>query len=285
MGALNRVWTALSAAVQPRTLPGWTATRVGFAAAALGTWGLRGWYVPEAFSTAGIVISTGPFHFADHVMFTPATAWALYAVIIASLLAVAHGRFARPGIAAFLVCACLLMFEEALGTKAYDRLMFWQAVVLLLFAPGAGDGARVGSPAARYAMIVVYCGLYGATGWHKILDEPSWWNGRPLAHFLVMDTWGGYPLGVWLSSHPAPLLFASWWTLLFEASFPFLIWWKRTNPWLLLAGVCMHVGILLTLRVNTFSFVSIAAYPILLHPDVDVRALGDRISAWFRRAG
>ena len=46
----------------------------------------------------------------------------------------------------------------------------------------------------------------------------------------------------------------------------------------LLAGAGFHLGIAATMHVGTFSWVALAAYPVLLHPET-----GARLWAWVRR--
>jgi hypothetical protein len=252
--------------LSPRVLPGWTLTRQLFALGALLTWLPRGRFVSEVYSSAGLIVPGTLVRLTDHLVLSPAAAWLVYLGLLLGLLLTLHGRYARAGLLAFLVGSLTLLFHEGLWFKAYDRMLLWQTVVLLA-APGGGDGRQEGSPLARYWMILVYCNLYGATGFNKLLHEPSWLVGAPLANFFVSNTWGGRPLGVWLSDQPAALTVMGLWTLAFECLFPLLIWSRRASPWLLIAGALMHLGILFTLRVNTFSFISVAAYPILLHPD------------------
>jgi hypothetical protein len=100
-----------------------------------------------------------------------------------------------------------------------------------------------------------------------------------LAYHLVNLYFGGRPLGVWASDKAWITMPGSWLTLFFEAGFPFLIWFRRTNPIVLAMGVAMHLGILCLMDVGPFSYCAIAAYPVLLHPDI-ARRIYDRGSAW-----
>jgi len=57
-------------------------------------------------------------------------------------------------------------------------------------------------------------------------------------------------------------------TVVWEAGFPLLILIRKLNPWMLLIGAAFHLTLLLTMNVGPFAFVSFAAYPVLLHPEI-----------------
>jgi hypothetical protein len=121
------------------------------------------------------------------------------------------------------------------------------------------------------------CNLYGMTGWGKIAATSDWWAGTPLSYHLVHPQFGGTWLGVWLSTHPWLLAFCAWWTLIFEAAFPLLIWVKRLRGWVVLLGLSLHLGLFLLMDVGPFSITAIVMYPILLEPGEFLR-----IKAWLQ---
>jgi hypothetical protein len=220
----------------------------------------RGFLVGEVYSDTGIVV---PSAFVTLSPLSLPAAWTHYAVLIVGLVLVGIGRHNRVGIVMFLVPSSLLMLHEALNIKGYDRLLLWQGLVLLA-APGGGRGDRAGSPFAQYSMLLIYVGLYGSNGWFKILRGSDWWHGTTLAYALVDQNFGGRALGLWLSDKVWLTIPLSWWTVLFEAGFPILVWFGRVRAWLLLSGVALHVGIALTMHLNTFGLIVLAGYPVLL---------------------
>lgn len=262
--------------------PGWVWARNGWALCQLATWLPRGTHLPETYSSAGVVLERGALPLPRWVVLSEGAAWMVWGVAIAALCALLAGRFARVWIVLALVGLWTLNFHEGMNFKAYDRLQFWQGVVLL-FAPGGGTGV-VGNPGARFAMVLVYCGIYGSTGWMKLLVEPDWWSGDVLRYALADDQFALRPLGVLLAGAPWALVGLAVWTLAFECLFPALVWWGRARPWLLAAGAAMHLGIFATMHVNTFSFVAVSMYPVLLDAEQwgRVRAALDR--AWVRGA-
>lgn len=263
--------------LDPEVHPAWGPTRVLFAVAALATWLPRGLHLHETYSSAGPLVVNGAFPLTRVLILTPATATTAFVVMVFGLLLVLSGRFPRVGTALYLVVSTAFCLHEGMNMKAYDRLMFWQGLVLLT-APGGGDGKRLGSPFARYAMMIVYAGLYGHTGFHKVVDEPLWWTGTPLAYALVDLNFGGTIVGSWMSGIPSAMLAMSWFTLAFECLFPLLLWIRPVRPALLAAGLSLHVGILFTMNVGTFSLVAIVPYLVLL----DVRQY-ETLRRWWRR--
>jgi hypothetical protein len=74
----------------------------------------------------------------------------------------------------------------------------------------------------------------------------------------------------------------SWVTLVFEAGFPVLWCFKRVRPWLLLAGLGFHLGILLLMNVPNFTAASLALYPVLVLP-ADYLRYRNGVLAWWAR--
>jgi hypothetical protein len=271
---------ALDRLFEPEWAGGWDLARWGFVVAAILAHLPRTHRIGDAYASPDMVFTTGPFVLADYVRWTVPTAWAIWAAGAAAIALVAWGgRCFRPGVALYLVASWALLAEEALDVKAHDRLFTWIALVMLLSPAGErrlSDKWR--SPAARWAMIVIFAAIYGSTGFCKLLLEPRWLDGTAMQYHLVHRWHGGSPLAAWVASHwslTAPL---GWFTLLFECAFPILVWWRRANPWLLGAGVAFHLGTLALMNVGAFPIVSLAAYPALLHPEV-ARALHARIRA------
>lgn len=201
---------------------------------------------------------------------TPNAVMALWwTVMVGAVLAVvSRGWLQRFAVAAAGTSALVLGLEEALNLKAYDRLIAWQSLALV-FAPSmiqGEDDERPSSAAgfARWALVIVYAGLYGSTGWMKLLFEPAWATGKTLEYFLVDTSFGLRPLGVPASAHRWLLAPAGWLTVAFEANFPFLILWRRARGPLLVAGIALHVGIFALMTVGPFSVAALAGYPVLL---------------------
>lgn len=264
----------LESLFRPRWAGMWAPTRVAYALVGLLTQLPRAAGIGDAYGATDMVFSRGPFYLAEAWVLTPTSAWAVWAAGVLGLLALLWGgRLAKPGLVLWLVASWVLLSAEALNIKAYDRLLTWTAFGLLLAPIGERDlDQRWCSPVARWFLLVVYGGLYGSTGWLKLLEEPAWRDGSALAYHLVHNQFGGGALAAWVSTRTWLVAPMSWFTVAFEALFPALVLVRWLNPWLLGAGVLMHLGIFALMDVGPFSFVALAAYPALLHPEVGLAA-------------
>lgn len=249
---------------------GWAATRVAYALVCLWAHVPRVTRIADAYAADDMRFSRGPLWLDDFWCMTVPSATAVWATATTGLLGLLWGgRAAKPGLLTWLVASWLFMSAEALNIKAYDRLWTWIALGLV-FAP-IGERAlhtKWRSPVARWLLLVLYCALYGSTGWLKLLEEPRWWTGEVLAYHLLHPWFGSFPIGVWVSDKAWLTAPMSWWTVIFEVVFPFLVFFRRLNPWLLFAGLLMHFGILSLMDVGPFSLIAVSAYPALLHPEV-----------------
>ena len=260
---------------------GWGVARVFWALAMLITWAQRGLYFPERYTDAGAVLRRTYIPVTDYYYFSPGTGWLAYSLLIAALLLVAFRRFTRTALVVSLVIHMMLCFTEGLNFKGYDRLMMWQGIALF-FAPGAIDGRAEGLPLGRYLVAITYMGLYGQTGWEKIANEPTWWEGLPLMYNMVHRNFGDMFLGVLISDWKWLMIPMSWITVVFEAGFPLFFLVRKLRPWLLLVGVAFHLGILILMNVPNFTTASLALYPVLLMPD-EYRRFRDRcLPLWGR---
>ncbi|MBM4368186.1 MAG: HTTM domain-containing protein [Deltaproteobacteria bacterium] len=255
---------------EPNWAGGWTATRLLFACAALwGHWP-RFARVEDAYACTDMLFTTGPWQLANYVVWTPTTAYALWFVGLAGILGLfVGGRFFRPGMILYLLGAWALLAEEAINVKAHDRLSLWVALGLLLSpAHERGLGEKWRSPVARHFLLIVFGWLYWSTGSLKLLEEPGWRDGSAMQYALLHRFHAGGPLALWLSEQALACRVLGWFTVAFEMSFPVLVMWRRSNPWVLLGGAAFHLGVLALMNVGAFSAVALSAYPALLHPEV-----------------
>ena len=254
----------------PQWAGAWTVGRWAFAVVALLTHGPRIFNIEDAYASSDMLFSQYPFRFNDHFILTPQTASIIWgAGVLGCLMMMWGGRLAKPGVLVFLVGSWVLLISEALNIKAYDRLLTWMAVGMLLGPIGErGLSKKYRSPVGRWFMLWAFIAIYGSTGFHKLLMEPEgWFSGEIISLHLLHRFFGMTTLGIWVSGQAWLAMPLSWTTLAFECGFPFFIWWKRTSHWVLLAGTMMHMGILFLMNVGPFSYVAVAAYPMLLHPE------------------
>jgi hypothetical protein len=268
----------------PEWAGGWELLRWAWAFAAFLCIAPRALGIGDAFGAPDMVFASFfPLNLASSLALGAQGAWALWVTGIVGVGCVAWGgRAFYPGLALWLIGNWGMLSEEALNAKAYDRLLLWIAAALVLSpAWERGLTGKWRSPLPRLFLINVYCAAYGSTGILKLLYEPTWWTGEVLSFHMLHPWFGGKPLGVFISSHLWLTAFMGWWTVAFEALFPFLVWFRRINPFVLVLGFCFHLGLLFLMDVGPFMFVAISAYPVLLHPEV-ARGLWERWQA--RRA-
>lgn len=260
----------LDALFAPRWAGGWTLARWSFTAAALGAHLGRFGSVTDALAAPDLVLSSGPARVADHVLLGAGAAWALWAAGLVGLVGLGvGGRLARPGLLLWFLAHAALLVAMGMSVRAPERLLVFVTIGLLL-GPlhERGLTAKARSPVARWYLIVVFASLYGSTGWMKLLEEPAWWTGEALQYDLVDRHHAGGALAAWLSGQAGLCRLLGWGTIAFEASFPLLIGIAPLSPWLLAAGLAMHLTIGLLMDVGSLGWVCIAMYPVLLDPDV-----------------
>jgi len=263
----------------PEWAGAWTLTRWLFALAALRCHGPRFFGIGDAYGAQDMVFTVGIYRLAEYFTMTPemATGFWLLGMVGIALIAWGRGAALYIGLAAWFVGSWTLLAHEALNIKAFDRMLLWVAIAVA-FSPASQTGLtrKYRSPVGRWLMLLAFCSIYGSTGFFKLLLEPGWWTGETLQFHLVNPNHGGTALGAWLSSYKIPVMIMSWWTVVFECAFPFLIWFRRSNPWVLLLALGFQFGLFWLMNIPQFFFVMVSAFPVLLHPEV-ARGLWERI--------
>jgi hypothetical protein len=255
----------------PQWAGGWAFTRQLFVFAGLLEYGWRVTAIEDAYAAPDMVFASGFFRLADYITLGPTTGYLLWTLCIVGLFCVSYGgKLMRPGLLMWAIGAWTLLGYEALNVKAHDRLLAWIAIGLLISpAHERGLARKYRSPIGRYFLLIAFCAIYGSTGLAKHLHEPSWWrDGEVLAYHLLNFHHGGNLIAVWVSSQGWLVWGMSLVAVAFELTFPFLIWFRKTNPWILLIAVNFHLGTLFLMDVGPFAFVSVAAYPVLLDPEL-----------------
>jgi predicted DCC family thiol-disulfide oxidoreductase YuxK len=131
--------------------------------------------------------------------------------------------------------------------------------------------------------------FYSAIGKMRI-DE--WWTGDAI--WLALTTYEFYnPWMLELLAHQYWLVnIMTYGTILIEIAFPFLIWQRRTRPYLLAAAIFLHVMFGLLLRLIYFSLVMTMGHMSFLRPEwltrlglAWKRAMGDMEMVYDGRCG
>jgi predicted DCC family thiol-disulfide oxidoreductase YuxK len=109
----------------------------------------------------------------------------------------------------------------------------------------------------------------------------EWWNGHAIWFLFTTNEYYSPLLLDLLARHYWLSNVATYSTLLIELAFPFLIWQRRTRPYLLAAAIFLHLQFALFMSLYYFSFVMIMGHMSFVRPEWLAR-LGQ---AWKRRTG
>jgi hypothetical protein len=244
---------------------------------------------------------------------TSGTASLLFWVALVASLSFALGALFRPSAFILVLALTQLAHFAPDGDRAIDKLL--RIVVIVLALSGAAKHAsfdawlarRLGRtppgqvPAwPRYLLFAQLCWMYFSAAHNRAGN--AWWprgDYAALAHVLGDPHMARFAPGLALELYPLTQA-ATALTMLFEMSAPLMIaltffdrrpgrggrigeWVRRFRVrWVWLSvGVCMHLGIALTMRLGVFPFGILALYPLLIHPE-ELEALAQRFSRWRR---
>jgi hypothetical protein len=127
-----------------------------------------------------------------------------------------------------------------------------------------------------FAIIFQICIIYFFASIHKLNGE-VWRNGTAIYYILNSDDFSASFLNAFLTKSVWFVNFSTWFTILFQFSFPFLVWIKKTKNIMLLIGVLFHIGIFFLMRIDNFSLVMLACYAMFL-TDSEYKSLTSSIN-------
>jgi hypothetical protein len=213
-------------------------------------------------------------------------------VLLLAAIAMTVGWHSR--IASLLVLVLVFSFlrRDPWVFNAGDILIRIEALLLAVAPTGAALSLdcrrRTGSfwsaetraPWAIRLLQVQLSLIYLATVVNKAQGE-TWPRGTSVSFALRLEDMLILPIPQWISTNAFLMNTATWGTVAIELAIGILVWNRRCRPWVLAAGVAMHIGILLTLAVGFFTpamFVLYLAFippeTVKRMPDVARRALG-----------
>ena len=122
--------------------------------------------------------------------------------------------------------------------------------------------------------------LFFFSGIEKIRGE-DWWSGNAIwLVFTLTDYYNKFALDL-VAPRYWMVNVATYGTILIEVAFPFMIWQRRSRPYLLAAAIFLHFQFGLLMKLIYFSFVMIMGHMSFLFPDWLSR-VG---AAWKRKMG
>lgn len=125
------------------------------------------------------------------------------------------------------------------------------------------------------------CYVYFFTALAK-LQGRLWQNGTAIYYTMRVDEFRATNWNIPLTSNHYFVVLGTYFTLLIELSFPFLVWFYQTKYFILLGGVALHVGIWIFMRIDNFSWIMIASYAVFV-TNADYGIIKQYLDNWYRR--
>ncbi|MCA1682434.1 MAG: HTTM domain-containing protein [Actinobacteria bacterium] len=231
------------------------------------------------------------------------------------VLAVFHGDLAVQLLFAVLLVACvalILGYQTRLaallvfiGITSFERRNPWVfntgdglirliALYLMLMPAGAAISLdkRLAAPGRAWEfprrapwalrlMQIQLAVIYIAGLWIK-LQGTTWNNGTAVSYAMRISDLTRFPLPGFLIHSALLSNLMTFGTLAIEFSVPILIWNRRLRPWVMLAGISLHLGIEYSIRVGFFSLGMLVMYLSFVDPAwAELQLL--HVRDWLRR--
>lgn len=247
----------------------WTVTQLPNLLAFYGTRGI----LPHAIE--GAPGAWGVLELSD----SPALVMGLFAVTLAASVAVTLGLFTR--VAAVLLWVGIVSFQQRnlLVTNFGDGAVRMLALFCALSPAGAAlslDRLRKAPKqfwdfpsrepwALRLIQVQISIGYLSAV-LHKVQND-LWIHGTAVSYALRIQDIHRIPTPAFVTSSPVLVNLLTYGTIATEFSLGVLVWNRRARPWVLLAGVGLHLGIDSSIIVGPFSYAMLAGYLAFIPPE------------------
>lgn len=177
-----------------------------------------------------------------------------YAALCTALLASWHVR-------ATAIALLLAHYHSYVAVPLYSYGFDYIALSALTYC--AAYSQRWGALTLR-ALQLHLCIIYLFGGLNKLVG-PTWHNGEALWKAVQQSI--GQPLISLSGVGVLPWLWVAggWGVVLLELSYPLLIWWRRTRPWMLGSMVLVHLAIALLMGLYAFSALMILLNLVAYH--------------------
>ncbi len=209
------------------------------------------------------------------------TSWVKWLVLIGHISYDNRNPTMTYGVDAILACLLLILcFAPIGGAMSWDRVREVRSAKLknLEAHPPAftSTWAFACTRLMQIQMAVVF--FFSAT---DKLRGDDWWDGDAIWKvFVSNDYYNGALLNLFASQYWLVNV-ATYGTVLIEIAFPFLIWQRRTRPYLLAGAIFLHLQFALLMNLYYFSFIMIMGHMSFVRHEW-LSALG---AAWKRKIG
>ena len=195
------------------------------------------------------------------------TSWVKWIVLVGHIsydyrnLTLSYGAQSIAACLLFILCLApvgrAMSLDRVRAVRAAKRSSL-RATLPPYTSPWAGACTRLVQ--VQMAVLFLYSGIEKIRG-----DE--WWNGDAIwLAFTTNEFYNGFV--VWLLARQYWLVtVGTYGTILIEIAFAFLIWPRRTRPYLLASAVFLHVSFIVGLGLVYFSFIMIMGHMSFLRPE------------------
>ncbi|MCH7402287.1 DCC1-like thiol-disulfide oxidoreductase family protein [Belliella kenyensis] len=101
--------------------------------------------------------------------------------------------------------------------------------------------------------------VYFFTALHK-LQGSMWLNGTAVYYTMRVVDFKATSWNIFLTENHYFVVLSTYFTVFWELSFPFLVWFRKTKFFILSFGVLLHIGIFIFMRIDNFSWIMIGSY-------------------------
>jgi hypothetical protein len=286
--AIARAWERFW--FEPTSVATIAVVRIAFGIVAFGWTASLAPDLMSFFGRRGIVPTQPPNRFWIGVLSPSAPDWAVYvtwAVLLVATACLVIGY--RSRIASVLVFIGILSFERRnpFIFNAGDVLVRNLAFYVMLAPTGAALTLGVWrrardtfwefpkrAPWATRLIQVQLSVVYFATVWAKVRGN-DWNDGTAVSFALRLDDLERFHVPAFISTNQVVSNLATFGTLAIELSIAMLVWNRKARPWVLAAGVAMHLAIALNIMIGFFTMAMLVAYLSFVPPETT-----ERILAW-----
>jgi hypothetical protein len=227
-----------------------------------------------------------------HVFPSDAGVLTLYVLLLVGSVCLTVGFLTR--LASIVVWLCVVSFTRRMPFILNSGDVVLQNVAFYLMLAPAGAALSVDrwlrakerfwdaplrTPWALRLMQVQLSILYLTAVWAKLQGQP--WNDGSAVHYAFSaGDIHRFPLPDFLVNDPLVVNLETYGTLAIEASLGILVWKRVLRPWVLLAGVFLHLSIEYAITVSFFSWIMFVCYVTFISPqwlDAKLLALRSRL--------
>ena len=214
-----------------------------------------------------------------HWLRDPTSARVLWGLTMAAAVGLTLGWRTKLMSILFYLGMLSIHHRNVLTASGADSLLMCMAFYLMLSPCGAAyslDARREARkrgyapaeplivPWAQRLIQIQVCCVYMVTGLLKA-NGGTWLGGTAMHYVLTNREVGRFDLGG-LAAYPILVNILTYGGLGIELSLAFLLWVKAARPWVIAAGLTLHVGILFVVNIPVFGELTTAGYLVFLTP-------------------